>query len=105
MSELKLTTDKVRARFLDEPAYWLQGTGGEWFPDPTKKEFDIWLAEVKAQAWDEGAFAEFAEQSANYPLSLEKNPHRLGLPHTHTRRSSFGDSYCLTCSADLEDTE
>ena len=45
-----LTTDQVRAGFLEEPEYWFEDAGDEWAPGPTKKDFDRWLAEVKAQA-------------------------------------------------------
>ena len=80
MSELKLTTDNVRAMFLDEPEFWMLGAEDKWLPGPTKKNFDIWLAEhdrqVAEKAWEEGHAT--ALRYAAYFGEHVPNPHQQG---------------------------
>lgn len=42
-----LTTEEVRARFLEEPQYWVNVKGDDWVPERTKKDFDLWLIQER----------------------------------------------------------
>lgn len=49
------TTDKVRVAYIVGNIYSAKDCGTPpQTPTQLKREFDRWLAEVKAQAWDEG---------------------------------------------------
>lgn len=52
MSDYKLTTEEVRARFLEEPQYWVNVKGDDWVPEKTKKDFDLWLVQERKRVAD-----------------------------------------------------
>ena len=61
MTEYTPTTEEVRNRYLSEV-----------FPED-EAEFDRWLAEVKAQAWDEGSV--HGARKCLFAADLEPCPH------------------------------
>ena len=112
MSDYTPTTEEVRA-----------GYSTATYDDATAEiEFDRWLEEHDRQVarktmldWIElqveivhklGNPEDYNEVMAwdsavRYYVNLT-----FPLPdHEHTKRSSFGDAYCLTCGIDLEDTK
>lgn len=62
MSEYTPTTEEVRNRYLSEV-----------FPED-EAEFDRWLAQVKAQVWDEGHTRCFHVENPHNPV--KGNPYR-----------------------------
>jgi len=62
------TTEEVRM-YYKHP----EGSKIAWFVTPV--EFDRWLAEVKAQAWEEGLEAKFKRLEDDDSISLP-NPYR-----------------------------
>lgn len=88
MSDYTPTTEDIRAG-------WEYATAV--IGDEGTAQFDRWLAEVRAEAWEEGWRSRNSKR-----LSFSENPYLQGEEHTHTKRSSFGDPYCKTCGIDLE---
>jgi len=64
MADYTPTTEEIRSQYL-----WLGGMDGEL----GEEQFDRWLAEVKAQAWEEGQDAELERPADEPPRS---NPYR-----------------------------
>ena len=64
MGEYTPTTDEVRAQWgYNYPDY-----------DNTDKQFDRWLAEVKAEVWEQGFFD--GVDHALWKIKFDKNPYR-----------------------------
>jgi NAD/NADP transhydrogenase alpha subunit len=51
-------------------------SGHEVLVEADLKDFDRWLASVKAEAWDEGYSAGRLDGFFNKPYSEEESPHR-----------------------------
>lgn len=65
MSDYTPITEEVRWQFsTDSPS--------EFMPE----QFDLWLAEVKAQVWEEGYTA--GEGDGHTGITIEVNPYRQG---------------------------
>lgn len=62
MTDYTPTTEEVRNRYLSEV-----------FPED-EAEFDRWLTQIKAEAWDEGK--EYGERRANREIPFQLNPYR-----------------------------
>ena len=56
MTDYTPTTEEVRDGWVEVQNAWWPGCPDNW-DDLKAAEFDRWLAEVKAQAWDEGQLA------------------------------------------------
>lgn len=64
------TTDEVRAAYVDGAGFY-RDVAGDWF--------DRWLAQVKADAWDEGYSKGRVDcEIRPYILSAPHNPYRTG---------------------------
>ena len=70
MTDYTPTTEEVRLRYSDS-RYW-----GE----ELDAQFDRWLAEIKAEAWEEGALTEWTGFARDKDI-ISANPYRQGEEH------------------------
>ena len=76
MTDYTPTTEEVRLAYGEQANFRKHAT--QTFTQGFEEEdgeFDSWLAEVKAQAWEEGRYTQYRE----YPRSARRdNPYRQG---------------------------
>lgn len=75
MSDYTPDTEKVRTAYI-------HGVGGTtWYEGKAEallKQFDRWLAEVKADAWEKGHRSRLRMYENDNFASLQENPYRQG---------------------------
>jgi hypothetical protein len=72
MSDYTPTTEEMRKAYARYPGDWIRANR------EARKQFDRWLAEVKAQAWEEGNKQAHQDIDGEWPTSYTSNPYREG---------------------------
>ena len=74
MTDYTPTTEEVREAYVIDDECVFMTSKAQW----TAEEFDRWLADVKAQAWEEGNKQAHQDIDGEWPTSYTPNPYRQG---------------------------